>query len=47
MAQGTRERIEAILKQRLRPAHLEIRDDSARHEGHAGAAAGGGHYEVI
>jgi BolA protein len=47
VAQGGRERIEAILKQRLRPAHLEVRDDSARHAGHAGAAAGGGHFEVL
>ena len=41
-----RERIEAILRKQLRPTRLEIRDDSARHAGHAGAAAGGGHFDV-
>ncbi len=44
---GTRERIEALLRERFRPVHLELRDDSARHAGHAGAASGGGHYEVL
>ncbi len=41
-----RERIEAILRERFQPLHLELRDDSAKHAGHAGAAAGGGHYDV-
>jgi BolA protein len=31
--------------QQLEPTHLEIRDDSARHAGHAGATQGG-HYVV-
>jgi BolA protein len=31
--------------QKLEPIELEIRDDSAAHAGHAGAA-GGGHYRV-
>ena len=31
----------------LAPAILEIRDDSAAHAGHAGAAAGGGHFSVL
>jgi len=44
---GLREQIEAILRGRFRPAHLEVRDDSARHAGHAGAASGGGHFEVL
>ena len=43
----TRERLETILRERFRPVHLEIRDDSARHAGHAGAASGGGHFEVV
>ena len=30
----------------LDPAVLEIQDDSAEHAGHAGAAAGGGHFSV-
>jgi BolA protein len=42
-----RARIEAILRGRFRPARLEIRDDSAAHAGHAGAASGGGHYDIL
>lgn len=45
--QDRRERIEAILNQHFRPVRLEIVDDGARHAGHAGAAAGGGHYRVL
>ena len=30
----------------LAPIVLEITDDSAQHAGHAGAAAGGGHFSV-
>lgn len=44
---GTRGRIESILRDRFAPQRLEIRDDSARHASHAGAAAGGGHFEVL
>jgi BolA family transcriptional regulator, general stress-responsive regulator len=44
---GTRQRIESILAARLRPLHLQVRDDSGRHAGHAGAAAGGGHFDVV
>ena len=43
----TAERIEAILRARFSPAHLELRDDSAKHVGHAGATSGGGHYRVV
>jgi BolA family transcriptional regulator, general stress-responsive regulator len=42
-----RERIETILLKHLQPTRLEIRDDSARHAGHAGAASGGGHFDVV
>jgi BolA family transcriptional regulator, general stress-responsive regulator len=31
----------------LAPAVLEIRDDSAAHVGHSGAAAGGGHFSLL
>ena len=31
----------------LSPAALEIHDDSAAHEGHAGAAGGAGHFSVL
>lgn len=30
----------------LEPLELDVRDDSALHAGHAGAASGGGHYMV-
>jgi len=44
---GVREQIESILRGRFQPTQLEILDDSARHAGHAGAASGGGHFEVL
>ncbi len=31
----------------LSPLALEIHDDSAEHAGHAGAAAGGGHFSLL
>jgi BolA family transcriptional regulator, general stress-responsive regulator len=40
------ERIRAAL-QTLNPSHLEVIDDSARHRGHAGAASGLGHFNVV
>jgi BolA protein len=43
---GTRETIAAILETAFRPVRLEVRDESAAHAGHAGAAAGGGHFAV-
>ena len=30
----------------LEPVEIEVTDDSAQHRGHAGAAAGGGHYQL-
>jgi BolA family transcriptional regulator, general stress-responsive regulator len=39
--------IEARLRARFAPSHLEVVDDSAHHVGHAGAAAGGGHYSCL
>ncbi len=33
--------------QDLSPSALEIHDDSADHAGHAGAAAGGGHFSLL
>ncbi|HWW19480.1 MAG TPA: BolA family protein [Steroidobacteraceae bacterium] len=39
------ERIEQLLQQRLKPAHLEVRDDSAAHAGHA-SAGGRGHFHL-
>lgn len=39
--------IEALLHAALAPTHLHVHDDSAAHAGHAGAASGGGHYNVL
>jgi len=43
---NTPERIQQLLCDRLQPVRFELTDDSARHAGHAGAKAGGGHYLV-
>ena len=39
--------IEKTLRAALAPQHIEVIDDSARHAGHAGARAGGGHFQVL
>lgn len=38
--------IEQRLRAALQPLKLEIRDESAKHAGHAGARDGGGHFDV-
>jgi BolA protein len=43
---NTPERIQQLLCDRLQPVRFELTDDSAKHAGHAGAKAGGGHYNV-
>lgn len=40
------EKIRQVLTARLAPVSLVIRDDSAKHAGHAGARAGG-HFSVV
>ena len=40
------ERIESTLRQALSATAVQVIDESALHAGHAGAAAGGGHYRV-
>lgn len=45
MAADPRE-IERLLRAAFQPLHLVIEDDSAKHAGHAGAASGGGHYNI-
>ena len=40
-------RIERVLRERLQPVFLELRDDSAKHVGHPGATSGGGHYHLV
>jgi BolA protein len=40
----------ARIKERLSvlaPETIEVFDESAAHEGHAGAASGGGHYQLL
>jgi BolA family transcriptional regulator, general stress-responsive regulator len=39
--------IERLLQQRLQPAHLEIRDDSRAHAGHANAGKGHFHLKIV
>lgn len=39
-------RIEARLREVLRPVSLSLRDDSHLHAGHAGARSGRGHFHV-
>ena len=43
---STLERIESTLRQALSATEVQVIDESALHAGHAGAAAGGGHYRV-
>ena len=38
--------IRTLLRERLAPTALTVIDDSAKHAGHAGAASGGGHFEL-
>jgi BolA protein len=45
MPEGTVDRMRDRLAA-LVPVELSIEDDSARHAGHAGAASGGGHYNL-
>jgi len=40
------ERITAVLRDRLHPVKLEIRDDSAAHAGHVGGG-GKGHFRLL
>lgn len=40
------QQIEERLRAALRPQRLEIKDESAKHAGHAGARDGGGHFDV-
>lgn len=48
MAQTARARqIESLLREKLSARHVDVLDQSALHEGHPGAQAGGGHYQVL
>ncbi len=41
-----REWIEQTLREALTPQSFQVQDESHLHRGHAGAAAGGGHFRV-
>jgi len=41
------DRIESRLRERFRPVHLEVVDESYLHAGHAGARSGAGHFRVV
>jgi BolA protein len=48
LAQTARARqIESLLREKLSARHVDVLDQSALHEGHPGAQAGGGHYQVL
>ena len=40
----TKESIEQKIREALAASHVEVIDESWKHAGHAGAAAGGGHF---
>ncbi|WP_303746741.1 BolA family protein [Stenotrophomonas pigmentata] len=41
------ERIQTALQAAFAPQQLEVKDDSHRHAGHAGASDGRGHFKVL
>ena len=43
---NTASQIRTLLRQRLQPSHLELRDESAAHVGHPGARGGAGHFRL-
>lgn len=42
----TNEKLTQILQQKLQAISVEVEDETWRHAGHAGAASGGGHFNV-
>lgn len=46
MSASTTAEIDSRLRASLQPDEITVVDDSARHAGHAGAASGGGHYNL-
>ena len=46
MVESRSQRIQSRLETRCAPARVVVRDDSARHAGHAGARSGAGHFVV-
>ena len=47
MSDDRHARIEAKLREKLAPSHLELVDESHLHAGHAGARSGAGHYRAL
>ena len=46
-SQATKTAIECKMKSDLDAIHVEVEDESWKHAGHAGAAAGGGHFTLV
>jgi len=46
-SQATKAAIERKMKTNLDAIHVEVEDESWKHAGHAGAAAGGGHFTLV
>ena len=46
-SQATKTAIERKIKTDLDAIHVEVEDESWKHAGHAGAAAGGGHFTLV
>jgi BolA protein len=46
-SQATKAAIERKIKTDLDAIHVEVEDESWKHAGHAGAAAGGGHFTLV
>ena len=46
MTDARYQEIQSRLLQALSPIKCQLKDDSAAHKGHAGAASGAGHYHV-
>lgn len=47
MSEDRMARIQARIEAKLSPEHLEVIDESHKHAGHAGARAGGGHFDAL
>jgi BolA protein len=46
MTRPSVDRIRSVLESAFAPGRVAVEDDSARHEGHAGARGGAGHFRV-
>lgn len=46
-SQATKVAIEQKMRDALAAVHVDVQDESWKHAGHAGAAAGGGHFVLL